>query len=99
MRLLALVPSLLWNKLRYGRYLDIFLTHAAPRHIHDREDACHKGFDCFNWFIKHFRPTYLVHGHIHLYDMNSPRYTVSESTTVVNAFSHCIISLQGAENE
>lgn len=99
LRLLALVPGLLWNRLRYGRYLDIFLTHAAPRHIHDREDPCHKGFDCFNWFIRHFRPTYLVHGHIHLYDMNSPRYTVSESTTVVNAFSHCIISLQGAENE
>ncbi len=93
--LLSMAPRLFWNKLRYGRYLDIFLTHAAPRHIHDREDACHKGFDCFNWFIKHFKPTYLVHGHIHLYDMNSPRYTKSGDTTVVNAFSHCIITLQG----
>ena len=77
LHLISLIPGLLWNKLRYGRYLDIFLTHASPRHIHDREDACHKGFDCFNWFIRHFRPTYLVHGHIHLYDMNSPRYTTS----------------------
>ena len=93
--LLSMAPRLFWNKLRYGRYLDIFLTHAAPRHIHDREDACHKGFDCFNWFIKHFKPAYLVHGHIHLYDMNSPRYTKSGDTTVVNAFSHCIITLQG----
>lgn len=92
-RLLALTPSLLWNKIRYGRYLDIFLTHAAPRHIHDREDACHKGFDCFNWFIKKFQPAYLVHGHIHLYDMNSPRFTQTGNTTVVNAFSHCIIDL------
>lgn len=97
--LLALAPALLWNKIRYGRYLDIFLTHASPRHIHDREDACHKGFDCFNWFIKHFKPTYLVHGHIHLYDMNTPRFTVSDKTTVVNAFSHCIIELKGERDE
>ena len=98
-RLLALAPVLLWNKLRYGRYLDIFLTHAAPRHIHDREDACHKGFECFNWFIKKFQPTYLVHGHIHLYDMNSPRFTQSENTMVVNAFSHCIIDLPRGQHE
>ena len=91
--LLALIPQLLINKIRYGVYADIFLTHAAPRHIHDREDPCHKGFDCFNWFIKRFSPTYLVHGHIHLYDMSEERITKVASTTVVNAYSHCIIDL------
>ena len=55
-QLLALAPKLLWNKIRYGRYCDVFLTHASPRHIHDREDPCHKGFECFNWFIKKFKP-------------------------------------------
>ncbi|MBR1722006.1 MAG: metallophosphoesterase, partial [Treponema sp.] len=70
--LIALTPKLIFNRIRYGTYLDIFLTHASPRHIHDKEDPCHKGFECFNWFIKRFQPTYLVHGHIHLYDMNTP---------------------------
>ena len=51
-KLLFLAPRLLWNKIRYGTYLDIFLTHASPRHIHDREDPCHIGFECFNTFIK-----------------------------------------------
>ncbi len=60
--LLKLVPHLIMNKIRYGRYLDIFLTHASPRHIHDKEDPCHKGFECYNWFIKKFKPTYLIHG-------------------------------------
>jgi len=92
-KLLALVPSLFWNKIRYGSFLDIFLTHASPRHIHDKEDPCHKGFECFNWFIKKFQPTYLVHGHIHLYDMNTPRKTEVGNTTVVNAFSHTILEL------
>ena len=89
--LLRMVPSLIKNKIKYGRYLDILLTHASPRHIHDKEDPCHKGFECFNWFIKKFRPTYLIHGHIHLYDMREKRITVSEDTTVVNAYAHWII--------
>lgn len=90
-RLIGMIPSLLWNKLRYGRYLDIFLTHASPRGFHDKEDPCHVGFECFNWFIKKFSPVYLVHGHIHLYDIRTRRITESGATTVVNAYAHCLI--------
>ena len=90
-QLLALAPKLFWNKLRYGRYCDVFLTHASPRHIHDKEDPCHKGFECFNWFIKKFRPALLVHGHIHSYDLAARRVTETEGTTVVNVFSHLVI--------
>ncbi|MGL4985675.1 MAG: metallophosphoesterase, partial [Treponemataceae bacterium] len=32
--LLKMVPRLLYNKLRYKRYIDIFLTHAPPQGIH-----------------------------------------------------------------
>ena len=100
--LLKLVPSLLINKIRYGKYLDIFLTHASPRHIHDKEDPCHIGFECFNWFINKFTPTYLVHGHIHLYDMNAKRVTEVQTkngvTTVVNAYSYTIIELPKDED-
>ena len=91
LQLIALIPSLLWNKLRWGRYCDIFLTHASPRHIHDREDPCHKGFKCFNWFIKKFEPAMLIHGHIHLYDLQAVRKTVVGKTTVMNAYSHIIV--------
>lgn len=90
-QLLCLAPALLWNKIRYGRCCDVFLTHASPRHIHDREDPCHKGFECFNWFIRTFRPALLIHGHIHLYDLADIRTTVSHDTTVVNAYSHIVI--------
>lgn len=90
-QLLKLTPSLLWNRLRYGRYCDVFLTHAAPRHIHDMEDPCHKGFKCFNWFIKRFAPALLIHGHIHLYDLNAERCTLSGKTLVVNAYSRVVL--------
>lgn len=92
-QLLKMTPGLILNKIRYGRFLDIFLTHASPRHIHDKEDPCHKGFECFNWFMKKFKPVYLIHGHIHLYDMNNPRKTQFHETTVVNAFSYVIIEI------
>ena len=90
-RLLRMSLSLIVNKIRYGRYVDIFLTHASPRHIHDMEDPCHRGFECFNWFIRKFRPVYLVHGHIHLYDLRTERISPVGSTTVVNAYAHCVL--------
>lgn len=92
-KLSKMIPSLIINKIRYGRYLDILLTHASPRHIHDKEDPCHKGFECFNWFIKKFKPAYLVHGHIHLYDTREQRVTKTGETTVVNAYAHWIIEV------
>ena len=93
-KLLKLVPALLWNKIRYGRYLDIFLTHATPRKIHDLEDPCHKGFTCFNWFIEHFCPKYMVHGHIHLYNPQSPRVTEHNGTTIINAYSKYVFDFE-----
>ncbi|HAH63560.1 MAG TPA: metallophosphoesterase [Treponema sp.] len=89
--LLHMMPALIYNKIRYGRYLDILLTHASPRHVHDQEDPCHKGFESFNWFINKFQPSYLVHGHIHLYDMRTERITKVNKTTVVNAYAHCVL--------
>jgi len=90
-RMLKLFPGLIFNRIFRGRYVDILLTHAAPRGIHDREDKCHIGFKCFVWFIKVFRPKYLVHGHIHLYDLSELRTTKYNDTLVINAFSHYII--------
>lgn len=97
LKLLLMWPALLWNKIRYGTYLDIFLTHATPRHIHDAEDPCHRGFGCFNKFIARFHPAYLVHGHIHLYDIRMPRTTTvgegDAKTVVINAYAHTVIDL------
>jgi Icc-related predicted phosphoesterase len=86
-----LVPRLLWNRLYHGRYVDILLTHAPPKGIHDKKDKCHWGFKAFLWFMKTFRPKYLVHGHIHLYDLADVRSTQWGTTTVINAYSHYVL--------
>lgn len=85
--------KLLLNRIMYGRYTDIFLTHAPPEGIHDKDDPCHKGFRCFLKFMDTYRPKYLVHGHIHLYDIQEPRVTEYKDTTVINAFSHYVIEM------
>ena len=90
-RILKMLPALFFNRLFRGRYLDIFLTHAAPKGIHDREDICHQGFKAFLWFMRVFKPRFLIHGHIHLYDLSEVRSTKYHDTLVINAFSHYII--------
>lgn len=94
LKILKLIPGLLWNKIRYGRFLDILLTHAAPFGIHDQSDLCHRGFKAFLWFMRVFKPKYLIHGHIHLYDINTKRVERYYQTDVVNAYDHCVIEIE-----
>lgn len=92
-KLLRLVPRLILNKLRYGRYLDIFLTHAPPRHLGDREDPPHQGFKWFRWFLERFKPRYMLHGHVHLYEVNEPRIIDFHETRIINVYNHYVLEL------
>lgn len=98
-KLLHMVPHLFFNKLKYGRYLDIFLTHTPPEDIHDKKDPCHRGFKCYRWFLEKFKPTYMIHGHIHLYDIQDIRVSNFSDTTIINAFSHYIVDFTPGTKE
>jgi len=91
-----MVPQLLVNRLRHGRYLDILVTHAPPRHIHDQPDRPHQGFNVFRWFLKTFRPRYHLHGHIHIYDNRTVTRTEFHDTVVLNTYPYRDISVQVA---
>jgi len=93
-RALLLVPKLLFYRIFYGRWTDILLTHAPPQGIHDKEDLCHMGFKTFIWFMDKFKPRYLIHGHVHLYNLNSRRITKYRDTTVINAYNHIVINTE-----
>ena len=88
-----LIPWLVLNKIRYGRYLDVMVTHAAPLGIGDGEDLPHKGFRCFVDFIDRFQPTYFLHGHIHRYNNLESAKTVRGNTTIMNVYGHAIVQL------
>jgi uncharacterized protein len=83
-----LVPGLIRNRLRFGRYLDIFITHAPPRGINDREDLPHQGIDAFRWLLEVFRPRYHLHGHIHLYGLEVVRVVNYHQTEVINTYGY-----------
>jgi Icc-related predicted phosphoesterase len=88
-----MVPQLLLNRMRYGRYLDILVTHAPPRHIHDQEDRPHQGFEVFRWFLKTFKPRYHLHGHIHIYNNRTITRTQFHETEVINTYPYRDISV------
>jgi uncharacterized protein len=92
--MLRLMPAMLLHRLFHGRWLDILLTHAPPYGINDLPDPCHTGFRVFLWFMRTFRPRYLVHGHVHLYDRNAAREARYAGTTVLNAYDHVVFELE-----
>lgn len=82
----SLVPRLLRNRVRYGRFLDIFVTHAPPWGIHDRHDRAHQGVRAFRWLLMAFRPVLHFHGHVRPLRRDEPTETLFGRTLVVNTY-------------
>lgn len=83
-----IIPKLLFNKIYYGRYLDIFVTHAPPWKIHDQSDLPHQGIKAFRWLIKVFKPVYHLHGHVHIYRNDSIISTRYLQTDIINCYGY-----------
>ena len=92
-----MIPSLMANRTRYGRYLDVLVAHSPPYGIHDQPDLPHTGFRSFLKFMTWFKPRYLLHGHIHLYRQDTITRTVYEQTEVINVYPFKILELEPAE--
>ena len=93
LKILFIIPQLIWNRIFHGRFLDILVTHSPPWGIHDKKDQCHTGFKIFIPFINIFKPRFLLHGHIHLYNKNSNRKAKIKDTTVLNVYGHYILDI------
>jgi Icc-related predicted phosphoesterase len=91
--ILRMAPGLIVNRLLRGRFLDVLVTHAPPRGIHDRTDRAHLGFVALRSFLRCFRPRYHLHGHTHVYDARTVTETRFGDTTVVNAYGAKTIEL------
>lgn len=85
-RVARLIPRLLVNKLRYGRFVDVVITHSPPYAIHDDTDRAHIGFKAFRTLIAWFKPRYLLHGHMHHRRYNAQTRTTCGDTTIVDVF-------------
>ena len=84
----------LWFSLWRKRRIHMVVTHAPPRHIHDKEDLCHMGFDCFNRLIKKKQPEYFIHGHVHQdFQNHADRITQVNTTRVINTCGYTLIEV------
>jgi len=93
-RVIRLLPSLLWNRLRYGRALDILVTHSPPFGVHDEETRAHRGLHALNWLVGWAKPRYHLHGHVHFHRRNLvPSTTSLGPTQVVNVYPYRLIEI------
>ncbi len=92
--LLHLVPKFLVNKLRYGRYVDMFVAHSPPFGIHNGDDRIHVGFKSFVWLMQVFKPKYMVHGHRHVYNISETTETRFNQTHVVNIYPYKVLDIE-----
>lgn len=86
---LSIVPNLIINRVRFGRYLDVLVTHTSPWRVNDQpDDLAHQGFKAFRWLLEVFKPAYHFHGHIHNYISNVNPVTPFRETLVINTFRY-----------
>jgi len=94
LRILKLLPGLLINRLRYGRALDILITHSPPFGIHDEDTQSHQGLKAINFIIRLTKPRYHFHGHTHFYRQNLEKsITQLYETQVMNIYPYKIIEI------
>ena len=95
-RALRLMLRLLFNRLQYGRTLDILITHSPPYGIHDEQDeVAHLGLKAINLLIRWAQPRYVLHGHTHFFRHNLAASTTQVGpTTVMNIFPYKVIEIE-----
>ncbi|MBC7222605.1 metallophosphoesterase [Candidatus Bipolaricaulota bacterium] len=91
-RALRLFPKLWWNEKRRGRAVDILLTHAPPRGVHDAEDPAHHGFETFLALIRRWKPKLHLHGHTPPRP-SLPTETVLDSTRIIHVRGFRLLEL------
>lgn len=97
LRAARLMPGLLRNRLRYGRALDVLITHSPPYGLHDDETRAHQGLKAINWLLRWGQPRYHLHGHMHALQRNlAPKVTRRGPVSIINVFPYKLIEIQDA---
>jgi uncharacterized protein len=65
--------------------IDVFVSHAPPKGVHDLLDKCHTGFESFRTLMEELRPRVFIHGHNHEVYGGKERETEVDGIRVINA--------------
>lgn len=93
-RAYKMLPRLLLNRIQYGRYMDILITHSPPFGIHDDDTEAHTGLKAINWLIHFAKPRYHLHGHTHFYRRNLEKSeTNHKGTKIINVHPYKVLDV------
>ena len=78
---------------------NVFVSHAPPLGLGDREDPAHAGFEAFVALIDRHEPELWLHGHVHLYGTREreDREARRGETRVVNVYGHRVLEVAGGQ--
>ena len=94
LRACSLLLRVLVDQMRWGRPLDILISHSPPFKIHDDDTHAHQGLKALNFLIRMVSPRYLLHGHTHFFRNNLEDFvTQVGQTTVMNVFPYKVIEV------
>jgi Icc-related predicted phosphoesterase len=93
LRAFRMLPKLFLNQIRYGRSLDILISHSPPFGIHDDTDPAHNGLKALNWLTRIAKPRYHFHGHTHFFKKNiANAETTIGITKIINVYPYKTIN-------
>ncbi|HSO13213.1 MAG TPA: metallophosphoesterase [Anaerolineales bacterium] len=93
-RAFRMLPRLLMNRINYGRYMDILITHSPPFGIHDEDTQAHRGLKAINWLIRVAKPRYHFHGHTHFYRRNlGESESTYRGTKIINVHPYKVLDV------
>ena len=90
-KIARLFPHLLYNRIRYKRYIDILITHSPIYGVHDEPTRVHRGFKALKLFDKQYKPTYHFHGHTMV--RNNKYKSWLHSTQIMNTNHYRILDI------
>jgi uncharacterized protein len=86
-------PRLLLRRMTRGYGVDVLVTHSPAKGIHDGDDRPHRGFRSLLWFLRWYRPRFMVHGHVHTIDNRVATRTDYQYTHVVNINPYTVMDI------
>lgn len=83
------------RKIKKAGGADLLVTHAPARGMGDLEDLPHRGFSCFNDFLEEYKPSCMLHGHVHKsYNYAFKREITHESgTRIINCSGSYLLDI------
>jgi Icc-related predicted phosphoesterase len=93
LRSLALMPSILAARAAGRRGIDVLVTHAPPRGLHEGPDFTHRGFFAFRLLLRLARPQVMLHGHSHIHINVEAQEDDLLGVRVLNVFPQRVLEL------